>query len=81
MWIFLNFRQYVMKLPGEQEFGNIESPMYSRLQHFFATIYSRSVLSLLKFVSQFHFSNVPFSFLSQCVCVCELALHVEKLVF
>ncbi|XP_058114552.1 actin-related protein 8 isoform X2 [Magnolia sinica] len=28
-------------LPYLQEFGNIESPMYSRLRHFFATIYSR----------------------------------------
>lgn len=26
-----------------QEFGNIESPMYSRLRHFYATIYSRFV--------------------------------------
>ncbi|CAK7323890.1 unnamed protein product [Dovyalis caffra] len=30
-----------MKLSDEQEFGNIESPMYSRLRHFFATIYGR----------------------------------------
>ena len=29
-----------------QEFGNIESPIYSRLRHFFATIYSRFNLSL-----------------------------------
>lgn len=26
-----------------QEFGNVETPMYTRLRHFFGTIYNRCV--------------------------------------
>ena len=34
-----------------QEFGNIESPMYSRLRHFFVTIYNRSASFYIYFLS------------------------------
>ncbi|KAH9804546.1 actin-related protein 8 [Citrus sinensis] len=33
--------QFLFFIAVRWEFGNIESPMYSRLRHFFATIYSR----------------------------------------
>ncbi|MFS7894568.1 putative Actin family, ATPase, nucleotide binding domain-containing protein [Helianthus anomalus] len=42
------------------EFGNIESPMYSRFRHFFATIYSRcSSLSTVKSTSQPTVVSIP----------------------
>lgn len=36
-----------LSLLAAQEFGNIETPIYSRLRHFLATIYSRSVFLFL----------------------------------
>ncbi|XP_057474741.1 actin-related protein 8-like isoform X2 [Actinidia eriantha] len=40
------------------EFGNIESPMYSRLRHFFATIYSRCVLARSKDIRRIEFQEL-----------------------
>ena len=39
-----------------QEFGNVEAPMYSRLRHFYGTIYNRLVISVHKPVAHlFHY--------------------------
>ena len=56
-----------------QEFGNIESPMYSRLRHFFSTIYGR--LALLEFVLHMEYFEDFWLFL----CLSLLVFYIIEL--